>query len=375
MMHVVFLNYLFPPACRDHEELFAHFRTIPEWCTALRQAGVERVSVVQGFCRDLSYHRNGVDYVLVHERVPSLGRIVVPPLRVHRQVVALQPDVVHHNGLPFYMPSLRRTLSATTAIVWQHHGGGFPRPSLRWLHRHGFTAVDGCFFSSRLQADPWVVQGMLSARHRILEIPEASTTFSVRDRVECRRSLQWHGSPVLLWVGHLNANKDPLTVLKGFAACANDLPEAMLYMAYRTSELLEKVRSMISTCGLTGRVVLLGPLSRKTLEEAYSAADFFVLGSHHEGSGFALIEAESCGAVPIVTDIPSFRSLTGEGSVGYLWTPGDHASFSAGLLTAVRQSSGRANVLDHFAARLSYASIGRAAAAAYRQVHSMRTAS
>jgi glycosyltransferase involved in cell wall biosynthesis len=373
-MHVVFLNYLYPPACRDPEELFAHYRTISEWCAALRQAGVDRVSVVQGFGRDVTYDLNGVHYVLVHDLIPPLGRMVAPPLRVHRQVVALQPDVVHHNGLPFYMPRLRRTLANSTAIVWQHHGGGFPRPYVRFLHRHGFTAVDGCFFVSRLQADPWLMQGMLNDRHLLLEIPEASTTFTVHDTLDCRRSLQWHGSPLLLWVGHLNANKDPLTVLRGFAACVNDLPEAMLYMVFTTSELLEHVRSLISTCGLTGRVVLLGALSRKTLEEAYSAADLFVLGSHHEGSGFALIEALACGAVPIVTDIPSFRSLTGDGSVGYLWTPGDHTSFSAGLLTAVKQAPGRAKVLRHFSARLSYASIGRAAAEAYEQVHSVRVA-
>lgn len=373
-MHLVFLNYHYPAGCRDPEELFAFFRTIPEWCTALCEAGVERVSVVQGFSRDVSYRQNGVQYFLVHAPIPPLGRMVAPPFRVHHQVVALQPDVVHHNGSAFYMPLLRRTLAENAAIVWQHHGGGFPRPTLRWLHRHGFTAVDGCFFTSRLQADPWIRHGILSERHRILEIPEASTTFRARDTLECRQSLQWRGSPLLLWVGHLNDNKDPLTVLKGFASCTHYLPEATLYMAYSSSPLLGNVRSIVERCGLSDRVILLGTLSRKTLEEAYSAADFFVLGSHHEGSGFAMIEAQSCGAVPIVTDIPSFRSLTGDGSVGYLWTPGDHTSFSAGLLTAVRQSPSRAKVLEHFAAHLSYASVGRAAARAYEHIRSLRIA-
>ena len=49
------------------------------------------------------------------------------------------------------------------------------------------------------------------------------------------------------------------------------------------------------------------------------AADLFVLGSHREGSGYSLIEALACGLPPIVTDIPSFRSLTGAGVVGALW--------------------------------------------------------
>ena len=42
----------------------------------------------------------------------------------------------------------------------------------------------------------------------------------------------------------------------------------------------------------------------------YSAADLFVVGSHHEGSGYSLMEACACGAMPVVTDIPTFRLLT-----------------------------------------------------------------
>ena len=53
------------------------------------------------------------------------------------------------------------------------------------------------------------------------------------------------------------------------------------------------------------------------------AADVFVLGSHREGSGYSLIEALACGLPPVVTDIPSFRSLTAAGAVGALWPCGD----------------------------------------------------
>ena len=53
----------------------------------------------------------------------------------------------------------------------------------------------------------------------------------------------------------------------------------------------------------------------------YSAADVFISGSHYEGSGYALIEAMSAGLVPIVTDIPSFRSIAGD--CGERWQPGD----------------------------------------------------
>ncbi len=50
----------------------------------------------------------------------------------------------------------------------------------------------------------------------------------------------------------------------------------------------------------------------------YNSADYFVLGSHYEGSGFSLVEAMSCGVIPIVTDIPSFRMMTNNGKIGTL---------------------------------------------------------
>ena len=55
----------------------------------------------------------------------------------------------------------------------------------------------------------------------------------------------------------------------------------------------------------------LGRLPHERLAAYYSAADIFVSGSHREGSGYALIEAMACGAIPCVTDIPSFRAITG----------------------------------------------------------------
>ena len=44
--------------------------------------------------------------------------------------------------------------------------------------------------------------------------------------------------------------------------------------------------------------------TRARVEELMRAADIFTLGSHREGSGYALTEALACGLPPVVTDIP-----------------------------------------------------------------------
>ena len=80
---------------------------------------------------------------------------------------------------------------------------------------------------------------------------------------------------------------------------------------------------MSASPALARRVRLVGYVPQEKLPAYYSAADIFVLGSHHEGSGYALIEACACGAVPVVTRIPPFRAITGDGARGALWPPGD----------------------------------------------------
>jgi hypothetical protein len=50
------------------------------------------------------------------------------------------------------------------------------------------------------------------------------------------------GDPAILWVGHLDANKDPLTVLKGVSAAARDLPRLRLFCCFGTAPLLGDVQ-------------------------------------------------------------------------------------------------------------------------------------
>ena len=72
---------------------------------------------------------------------------------------------------------------------------------------------------------------------------------------------------------------------------------------------------------------MLGKIPHQEIQNYYDSADYFVLGSHYEGSGYALSEALRCGCVPIVTDIPSFRMMTKNGKLGALWEPGKKLSF------------------------------------------------
>jgi len=368
-MRVVQLNYAFDPALLDADALLDAYHTLTGWSDAMASAGAT-VTVVQRWRGSARVERNGIEYQFCSRS------------DLHRIVVAARPDVVHVNGLIFAASAwlLRRRLPASTAIVIQDHGGGIPGRLLgarRPIARRLLRAADALLFSTIDQADAWRQAGLLPDEPRMFGIMEASTTLRAMPRDDARRITGMTGSPALLWVGRLNANKDPLTVIDGFARVVAALPDATLTMVYGDETMLADVRDRIGqSSALRARVQLIGRVSRDRLAAFYSAADLFVSGSHQEGSGYALLEACACGVTPVVTDIPSFRAITGDGSYGALWTPGNSAAFAAAVMTAWSQHppSHRSRIADYFERNLSWRAIGQRAVGIYEEVLAARRA-
>ncbi len=226
-------------------------------------------------------------------------------------------------------------------------------------------------FCTLEHAGPFVTAGLLSPTAHLYAIPESTSRFSPGDRDNARRVTQIDGDPAVLWVGHLNENKDPLTVLAGISEAARTLPGLRLWCCFGTAPLMRKVQQRIADDPmLPGRVHLLGRVPHERVEHLMRAADIFVLGSHYESTGYSLIEAMACGLPPVVTDIPSFRSLTGAGTAGMLWPCDDANALREAVRSVARRlgSGMRADVRAHFERELSFDSLGVKLAAMYQQV-------
>jgi glycosyltransferase involved in cell wall biosynthesis len=371
---IVFVNYVFGYGERDAYTFVSRDSTVAAWPEAVHQAGGEEVAVVQRFRCDCAFARGGVQY-----RFVASDRDKAEPApwylggRVVRAVRALRPDVVHVDGMvyPLHVRLLRAALPRRVPVLVQDHGGvhrgspGFRRAAWRSLFRAGLRAADGFLFSSPEQAAPWQEAGIVGADQPIYGVMESSTDLhTVAPRPGDRRAA---GRPALLWVGRLDDNKDPLTILRAFERARPRLPQAELTMAFGTDTLLPAVKRLLaSSSALAGRVHLLGRVERQALPALYASADLFVLGSHHESSGYALIEALAFGVTPIVSDIPSYRVLTGGGAIGALFPVGDVDALAAALVRLSSSAPGaRAAVRDHFTRRLSWAAVGREASAIY----------
>ena len=371
-MRVTQVNCAHAPGLRDGGELLARHETLRAWSEALLAAGAGACAVVQRFARDEALARAGVQYRLVRDGRGAWARPWSPQARLAAAALDTNPDVVHLNGLVFPAAAvrLRRRLPAGTALVAQDHAATRPpRGWARlWLWRRGLRACDAFLFTAEEQAAPWRRAGLISTSQAVCVVPEASRSVAPVERATARGLTGLRGDPAVLWVGHLDANKDPLTALEGFARAAAALPGARLTLVFRGTALLGAVeRELARRPELDGRVELRGAVAADHVAGLLSASDLFLLASHREGSGFALLEALACGALPVVTDIPAFRALAA--GVAELWPPGDAAACGQALQRAAGRlgPATRQAVIGHFGRELSWPAVARRALQAYAE--------
>ena len=362
-LSVVQVNYAFDKGLTDPEQLLDRYSTLTGWSDALGRAGASPVAVVQRFHRDARMARDGVDYIFRRTGCSTTA-------------AACRPDVAHVNGLDFPARTwrLRRRLDPSCAIVVQNHAGGGIAgrvSALRVLGRAARRAADAFLVAADEHAVSWRRAGFIAPDQPAYQVMESSTRLRPVPRGVARDQSGVSGSPAVLWVGRLNSNKDPLAVLDGFERSLRELPDAALTMIYSEEDLLDGVRQRLQRSpALNDRVRLVGAVPHERMASFYSAADLFVVGSHREGSGYAVIEACACGAMPVVTSIPTFRLLTGDGAVGALWTPGDADGCARALVDVGRRdlTAERTRLADHFARELSWDAVGRRAMEIYEQV-------
>lgn len=374
MPRVVQVGCDLDPERRDPEATLAAWWTQPAFAQAASRAGVD-VTVVQAAWRDAVLEREGVVFHFVRERPGAgwrrrLGLWASPlPWNVARRVVELRPHLIHLHSLSF--PLHARFLGwrvPDAPVLIQDHKDGVPPRWQRSVHRFGLARIAGTAFTVRAQATPFVEAGVLRADLPVFELLENSSWFTPGSQAEARATTGLRGDPCLLWLGHLNANKDPLMVLDALARATQNLADPQLWCCYLTAPLFDQVVERIAADPrLAGRVHLLGPRPRGEVEQLLRAADFLLQGSHVEGSGFAVIEALACGTTPLVTDIPSLRHITGDGVCGGLCPPGDSSAMARIIVqwSARDRAALRRAARAHFERALSFEAIGAQMRTAY----------
>ncbi len=375
-MRVAIVNPVWEPSARTPEETLQRFPSLTGWANAVAAAGAS-VTVHQRFPTSCTMTHAGVSYAFVPDGAgPQPGRFWSDARAIAASVRAVEPHLAHVNGVifPDWLRRLRRALPLSIRMVAQDHGGWDPGIASIWSRLHvrtGLSAMDAVLVSSPGHAAAWRSARVVGSRVPLTDVMEASTHLRPMPSNDAASQSGVTGNPAILWVGRLTENKDPLTMLEGFSQFLDVCPDAALSLVYNAGPMRNVVHERIaSDPRLSTRVRVVGVVAASQMAAYYSAADIYLSASRREGSGYAAIEAMACGAAPVLTDIPSFRVLTGNGRVGALWQQGDPRSLRDALVRVAAEPRDplRARVLEHYESALSWEVVGRRAVGIYRDV-------
>ncbi|AYL96015.1 glycosyltransferase family 4 protein [Mucilaginibacter celer] len=345
-MRYVFNSYVQIPEFNRPEAWFERTRAYAGIMEAL--ARTNEVISIEHIDFEGRAKKNGIDYHF-KRFATSWSRYL--PWKLNNYIKSLKPDMVFVQSLhfPLQVIQLRLMLGPKVKIMVQNHAEkpftGLKKLAQKLVDRY----IDAYLFASRDMGLEWVTEGNISSPRKIFEVMEVSSVFYPINREEALAKTGVTGNPAFLWVGRLNDNKDPLNVTRAFLRFAEKIPGARLYMIYHTEELLDEIQSLLEIHPNKEAIRLIGKRPHTDLLYWFNSADFILSGSHYEGSGTAVCEAMSCGCVPLVTDIQSFRMITNNGECGMLYEAGNEQA-----LFDVLMQTGQMNLKEKRRLSLAY---------------------
>lgn len=385
-MRVCYISPFVPETVTTPDEMLAAWPMLRCFPPALAAQGHD-VVVVAHAATMAERVRDGVRYRFIdpgslskrfgsalHRWRPRHGAAYyLPAVRLLRAVRAERPDIVHFSGLALDLLLAQVALACSrwsVPLVVHFHGGEPDEGRMRSVQRFNASRIDRVLITTSEQATPWIAARLFDST-AFSNVVESSSPFSGVDRDLARQRTRMVGNPVYLSAGRLDPIKDPLTMLRGFEKIAARQPDSRLYLYYLTADLMEDVKAfLMHRPHLDERIELRGRARLDEMEAIYSSADILLQASVREWSGLAVMEAMSCGCIPVVSDIPSFRVLTGDGAFGRLFRVGDAGGLAGAALslTEDERASLASAVRRRFERDLSFDAMARQVSAVYGDV-------
>lgn len=136
--------------------------------------------------------------------------------------------------------------------------------------------------------------------------------------------------PYLLFVGGLQARKDPVTAVRALGRLHADL---QLVIAGPDRGERGAVLAAAAGAGVSDRLVILDYVDRAELLALYRGAQALVFPSRYEGFGLPLLEAMGCGTPVVAAATTSIPEIVGD--AGILVPPADAEALADGIERAL----------------------------------------
>jgi glycosyltransferase involved in cell wall biosynthesis len=130
------------------------------------------------------------------------------------------------------------------------------------------------------------------------------------DRVSLRERLGLGAEPLVLSARSVKAVYNPLDIAWAIPDVLRRHPQAHFIVRSHNSEmdLLDQFRAILTANGVDAAVRFVGDLPNEgAIADLYRAADVVVSVPSSDGTPSSVLEALACGAVPVVSDVPSLH--------------------------------------------------------------------
>lgn len=162
--------------------------------------------------------------------------------------------------------------------------------------------------------------------------------------------------PYILAVGTLEPRKNLPMLVRAFAAIKDQVPHRLVLVGPE-GWLTDELHQTVADLELGDRLLMTGFVGDEELGGWYSAADLVAVPSFFEGFGLPMLEAMSCGAPVLASNVSSLPEV-GESAALYV-DPRDQQMWSEQMLELLRDEGQRV--------RMTEAGIGRANAFSWQE--------
>jgi len=138
----------------------------------------------------------------------------------------------------------------------------------------------------------------------------------------------------VLYVGRLRAEKGVEDIVRSAGYVHSRYPDVR-FILIGSGPLEQHVRTMARRVGLGGSFAFIGKADKANLRWYYSNARLFLLPSYYEGLPLSLLEAMSCGAPVVATEVGGTREVVRQGENGYLVRPGDPQALAEAMIRLI----------------------------------------
>ena len=275
------------------------------------------------------------------EVVPLPMRKVAWPWRsalsFYRMVRTRRPAIVHiHSQEAGLLGRVVAWLAGAPVLFYTPQTIDIRRSGLRWLYL-AMECVLATITDTIVSVNDRDRRRLLASGippSKVVAVPNGIDLAAFEDPADAARTRQELGldpvRPVVMQVGRLGAQKDPLTFVEGAARVLARCPHAQFALIGQ-GPLREMLAGRVAELGITDNVHLLG--WRDEAFRLLPAADVVTLTSRWEGAPYVLLEAMGWSRPVVATAVNGCPEIVLDGDTGLLVPAADPAAWAEAVVS------------------------------------------